>query len=120
MYPSGHENPGVAAVIYLLDDWLLAIEQGTVHLRQPDPNYVRPAGKPLWTEDELDTLICDIDYEVDQEVNRAPGTSVGARAGPGFKRLETPQRLALVQQLDALLKEHQGPLEELYPQPTKG
>lgn len=106
MYASGHENPGVAAAIYLLDDWLNAIEDGTVHFRMPDLNYVRPGGKPWWTEEELDTLIRDIDVEVDQEVARAPGTSVGAKAGPGYRRLALPQRLALAQQLESLLERH--------------
>lgn len=113
MYPSGHENPGVAAVIFLLDDWLQAIENGTAHLRMPDPNYVRPGGKPVWTEEELDALIRDIDAEVDQEVQRAPGTSVGARAGPGFVRLAVSQRLALAQQLEMLLEQHQDSLGQL-------
>lgn len=115
MYPSGHENPGVAAVIFLLDDWLQAIENGTVHLRMPDHNYVRPNGRPTWTEEELDTLIRDLDAEIDQEVNRAPGTSVGAKAGPGFYRLALPQRLALAQHLEAMLAEHEDTLKGLEP-----
>lgn len=115
MYPSGHEDPGVAAVIFLLDDWLQAMENGTAHLRMPDPNYVRPGGKPAWTEEELDTLIHDIDAEVDQEVHRAPGTTVGAKAGPGFARLMVPQRLALAQQLEMMLEQHQGAFEQLKP-----
>lgn len=119
MYPSGHENPGVAAVIFLLDDWLNAMKQGTAHLRFPDPNYVRPRGLPKWTEEELDTLIRDIDYEVDQEVNRAPGTSVGARAGPGFYRLAVPQRLALAQQLEAVLEQHEDDLRAIHAERPK-
>ncbi len=110
MYPSGHSNPGVAAIIFLLDDWLNAMESGTAELRLPDPEYRRAGGRPLWTEEELDTIIRDIDAEIDQEVSRAPGTSVGAKAGPGFSRLALPQRLALVQQLETLLEGYQdGP-----------
>ena len=110
MYPPGHANPGVAAVISLLDDWLFAIEDGTVYLRQPDHNYVRCSGKPLWTEEELDKLIRDIDAEIDIEVTRAPGTAVGAKAGPGFHRLAVPQRLALVQALDMTLDKYRDVL----------
>ena len=91
------KNPGVAAVILLLDGWLQAMESGTAHLRLPDPSYIRADGKPLWTVEQLDTLIRDLDAEIDQEVTRLPGTSVGAQAGPGFWRLALPQRLALAQ-----------------------
>lgn len=118
MYPSGHENPGVAAMIFLLDDWLQAIENGTAHLRMPDLNYARPSGRPVWTEEELDTLIRDIDAEIDQEVTRAPGTSVGAKAGPGFYRLALPQRLALAQHLETTLEQHQETLTGLEPNPA--
>ena len=105
-YPSGHQNPGVAAVIFLLDDWLNAMEAGTANLRLPDVNYVRGNGQAPWSEEELDRLMRDIDAEVDQEVARLPGTSVGAQAGPGFSRLAVPQRLALAQQLEAVLEKH--------------
>jgi len=114
-YPTGHDNAGVAAVIFLLDDWLQAMENGTAHHRLPDPNYVRSNGKPTWTEDELDTLIRDLDAEIDQEVTRLPGTSVGAKAGPGFSRLALPQRLALAQQLDNLVQRHQEALQAFEP-----
>ena len=114
-YPSGHENPGVAAIIFLLDDWLQAMENGTAHLRLPDPTYVRPNGKPAWTQDDLDTLIRDLDAEIDQEVTRLPGTSVGAQAGPGFSRLALPQRLALAQHLETVLERNAGSLQALYP-----
>ena len=107
-YPSGHKDPNVAALIFLLDDWLAAMESGTASMRFPDPNYVRPNGKALWTEEELDKIILDIDAEIDIEVNRTPGTSVGADAGPGFHRLEMPQRLALVQQLETMLEEQEA------------
>lgn len=107
MYASGHTNDGVEAMIFLLDDWFAALEAGTAHLRMPDPSYQRPRGQALWTEEDLDTLVRDIDAEIDQEVNRAPGTFAGAKAGPDFKRLATPQRLALAQQLEVLMEEHQ-------------
>ena len=102
----------------MLDEWLNAIETGTAHLRLPDPNYVRPNGKPAWTEEELDTLIRNIDAEIDQEVTRAPGTAVGAKAGPGFYRLALPQRLALAQHLETMLGQNQDSLKGLEPQPA--
>ena len=117
-YSSGHVNPGVAAVVFLLDDWLQAMENGTVQVRYPDPNYVRSNGLPGWTEDALDTLIRDLDAEIDQEVPRAPGTSVGAVAGAGFHRLALPQRLALAQQLETIMDEHEDSLAVLEPSPA--
>lgn len=102
-YPSGHPDPVVRAIIRLLDGWLNAIETGIAAYRMPSFGFVRSGCKPVWTEEQLDTLIRDIDAEVDQEVGRAPGTSVGAKAGPGFSRLAVPQRLALAQQLDAII-----------------
>lgn len=112
LYPSGHTNPGVAAVMFLLDDWALAMDAGTAHLRRPDPDYVRPEGKEPWTEDELDRMMRAIDAEIDQEVNRAPGTSVGAKAGPEFHRLAVPQRLALAQQLADTIAQHRDALDD--------
>ncbi len=106
MYPSGHANEGVHAVMMLLEDWFLAMEDGTAMFRQPDPNYERSGGRPTWTEEELDKLMRDIDAEIDQEVGRAPGTSTGSKLGSGFTRLQLPQRLALAQQLDALVAQH--------------
>ena len=109
-YPSGHKDPHIAAIIFLLDDWLNAMESGTVELRLPDPSYTRPDGKAIWTEEELDKLVQDIDAEIEIEVTRTPGTSVGADAGPGFCRLEVPQRLALAQQLELLMEKQKAAL----------
>src|SRR5579885_1490737 len=68
MYPSGHANEGVHAIMMLLEDWFLAMEDGTAVFRQPDPNYQRSGGRPTWTEEELDRLMRDLDAEIDQEV----------------------------------------------------
>ena len=102
-------------MVFLLDDWLNAIDTGMAHLRLPDPNYVRPRGKAPWTTQELDTLIRNIDAEIDQEVTRAPGTSVGAKAGPCFHRLDLPQRLALAQHLEQMLEQYGDSLDRLEP-----
>lgn len=114
-YPSGHDNPGVAAVILLLNEWVYAMDNGTVEFWVPHSAYVRPNGKKPWTEDQLDTLIRDIDAEIDQEVIRLPGTSVGAQAGPGFHRLALPQQLALAQALEQTIKAHREALMPLSP-----
>lgn len=96
-YPSGHENKGVAAIIFLMDDWLNAIEDDSYIHRLPNPVYPR-----RWTDEELNEFIIALDNEVGQEVAHGPGTSVGAQAGTDFVRLPIPQRRALAQQLHNL------------------
>ena len=103
MYPSGHANDGVHAIIFVLEDWFQAIENGSVQYRFPAHKYVKQ-----WTEAQLEAFMSAIDQEIDMEVNRAPGTQtrVMAQAGSGFLRLAVPQRLALAQTLDMTIKEH--------------
>ena len=113
MYPSGHSNPGVQAIIYLLNDWTDAIENDSYLMRMPDLDYVRPDQKEWWTEEQLDKLIRSIDAEIDMEVPRAPGTSTGSKAGPGLFRLPLAQRLALAQQLEILLVKYNGHIQIL-------
>ena len=112
MYPQGHTNPGIEAVIYCLEKWFLAMEEGVVGEWMPDPTYKRISGKDGWTEDELDYLMRCLDWEFDQEVNRAPGTSTGSKLPPGFVRLGVAQRLALAQELDFLLDKWSGSIAE--------
>lgn len=111
MYPSGHDNQGVAAVILCLEEWLLALEDGTAIHRLPELEYPK-----TWTEEQLAELMRSIDKEIDQEVARTPGTTVGAKAGPEFVRLEPLQRLALAQQLHQLCEQYKdvlGPTDEV-------
>jgi len=120
-YPSGHNNPGVEAVMFCLERWLLALEDGSHVHRLPDFSYQRSRGRAQWTEEELDRLVRDIDAEIDQEVPRLPGTQakVRAKAGSGFHRLAVPQRLALAQELDRLIAEHADDLKDYAPrEPT--
>ena len=112
MYDRSHPNPGVAAVTFLMDDWLHALEGGSYIYRLPDPNYSRQ-----WTDDELDLLMKSMDAEIDQEVARTPGTSVGAKAGPGYVRLPVPQRRAFAQQLHDCCLRHRDSLVLLVPHP---
>lgn len=109
MYPLSHWHAGVAALVACLEGWFIAMENEEAHLRLPDEHYQRSRGRPSWTEAELETLVLDLDAEHDQEVPRAPGTSTGSKAGPGFHRLALPQRLALAQQLDAIVSGYEGP-----------
>ena len=104
-YASGHENPATHVVVMLLSDWFRAIEDGSVLHRQPDWHYVRPEGKPIWTEEQLETLFLAIDQDMMTEVTTAPGTRMDATDGPGFCRMATPQRLALAQALEQVLQE---------------
>lgn len=103
-YPSGHRDAKVEAVVDLLTDWFNAIEAGTAQFRLPSPTYQRRGGKPPWTERELEALIEAIDKDIERELGWASAnTAMGCKAGPEFRRLALPQRLALAQQLDALL-----------------
>ncbi len=103
MYPSGHDNDGVHAVMACLQDWFQAMEENRSHLYQPDPDFYK-----TWDEEQLNTLVMEIDKDIDQEVTRSPGTSTKSTAGPGFSRLAVPQRLALAQQLHSIVKQFDG------------
>ena len=115
MYPSGHTNSGVADMMFLLDDWLDALEDGSINLRLPDPFYIRPNGKENWTEDDLDRIVKAIDAEIDMEVPRAPGTSVGAKAGTDFYRMTYEQRLAFAQALETFIESNREILYDYFP-----
>ena len=83
-------------------DWFDAIEAGTAIYRLPDPK-----GR-VWTEealtaflDELDSYVgntAQINYVNNPIYNRRKG-GVEFDAGPGFLRLEYPQRLRMAQEL---------------------
>ena len=103
-YASGHVDPVTHVVIMLLSSWFRAIEDGSVVHRMPDWDYERPGGKTLWTEEQLDALFTAIDEDVTKEVRTAPGMKMQATDGPGFCRMDLPQRLALAQQLEQVLE----------------
>ena len=106
-YPPGHADQKVEDITELLDSWFHALEQGTAHLRLPDPAYVRRKGKPSWTPEELATLVNAIDAKTDKELSWASKNKLmQCNAGPGFARLELPQRLALAQSLDSVLAQY--------------
>lgn len=109
-YNPGHSDPKVCTTIDLLEEWFVAMEDGTVVHRLPDEHYQRRAGKPSWTEEELDLLVTAIDREFDRELGWS-GRNIQMRctAGPGFSRLAPPQRLALAQALDATLAQFDTP-----------
>ena len=104
--PTGHKNKGVEKIIYLLHDWLMALEENIAETRLPDPLYVRPNNKPNWTEEDLNRIINAIDEEVDKEAHGSVGRSIGATIGPDFKRLPVAQKLALVQQIETIIEEN--------------
>lgn len=106
-YAKGHDNPAVASIINLLEAWHNELDNGDVTKYLPDPEYAKK-----WTEEHIDRIINGIDEEMDKEVKSTPGRYVEAKAGPDFKRLAYPQKLALVQQLDAIIEEHRTGLLE--------
>lgn len=106
-YEPGHVDPKVCAFIDVLQDFFLALEQGTAHLRLPDPAYERRRRKPQWTEAELASLVKAIDDTTDRELSWASrNPKMRCDAGPGFSRLTISQRLALAQNLDQVLAKY--------------
>lgn len=89
----------------VLEDWFNALEDGSAFSRLPDPAYKRPDDKPMWTDEQLDNLVCDaIDAYVDHqrswiELNRHIKTDTHC----GFQRLDAPQRLAFAQDLERVM-----------------
>ena len=104
-YFSGHENPGVAAIVLLLDGWLRALNDGTVGLRLPGDDI-----DPLWTEEYLAAMVADIDRTVDRELPRDFSRKAGVTKGPEFKRLAYPQQIALAQQLRDVVEQYRTEL----------
>ena len=106
-YPNGHTDAKVEAITDCLASWFRALEDGTAAHRMPDPSYQRRGGKPSWTEEELTALVNAIDADVDRELNWArANTAMLCTAGPEFHRLLPAQRLAMAQQLDAILAQY--------------
>ena len=96
-------SPFALAIHAALADWFAALEDGTAHLRQPDPD-----GRMDWTEEQLNALVCDdIDAYVWQQADWVRSTrKLEVDAGPGFERLAMPQRIALAQQLSQIIEAH--------------
>lgn len=104
-HPSGHENPKVADVIYVLRDFYQALEEGRAASMEPDWDYQRRNGKPPWTDEEIDRIIAIIDFEIEHEIAQRPTywADRGWHQPTDFKRLEPLQRRALVQFIDKAL-----------------
>lgn len=95
--------PFVRAVRALLQDWYVAMEDGTVGGRMPDPLYPVEI-----TAESVEKVIAHIDERFAFELQAwAHQESAGSYTiGPEFHRLAPPQRLALCQQLHALKLQH--------------
>ncbi len=84
----------------LLEDWFWAMQDGRAELRLPDPGY--PA---VFSSEEPDRLVQHLDVAFEDELCKwVHQPNAGAyEAGPGFGRLRRPQRIALCQQVHAIL-----------------
>lgn len=102
----GHDNPKVKAVIDVLYDWFMAMEDGTHTTRFPDPEHKRRKDKDPWTDAEVDAVIGVLDHEIDYEMSQRPTywRERGYDIPTDFSRLDPPQRRALVQQIDDALR----------------
>lgn len=93
----------IDAVFGILEDWFRAIEDGTAQHRFPDPAFEAPQGRPPITAALVEDLIRELDREIDIDAFGVQGRRFGADATSEFHRLGSPQRLALVQELMAVL-----------------
>ena len=113
----GELDAGERAIHDVLHDWFMALQDSTVAYRQPDPGYVRPAGKEPWTEADLEQLVCAIDGYVMLQMGWANlHTKQAPRDGgppytdgPGYGRLTGAQRLAFAQALEQACEAHPLP-----------
>jgi hypothetical protein len=113
-YPDGHDNPKVAAIIATLQRWFDGMKDGRAFLWQADPHYRRSRGGE-WTEEMLAGLIRGIDEEFQQELDNGwPQRELGVTEAPGFSRLGSQQRLALAQELDAVLTQYPAESRSAY------
>lgn len=100
--------PWKRAIHEVLDEWFEAMEDGSAFSRIPDLTYTRPNGKPTWTDEQLENLVCvAIDEYVDQQrswvqFNRGITTDTHC----GFDRLGTNQRIALAQDLERVFTKY--------------
>ncbi len=93
----------IDTVFAILEDWFLAVENGTAHHRLPDPAFQPPPGRPPLTEALVEEFIKELDREIDTDAFGSQGRQYGADASSEFHRLAYPQRVALVQQLTKVM-----------------
>ena len=102
-------SPETLRIHAILQDWFDAMAYDKSQYRFPNP-----VG-PVWTEDQLEAMLVELDGYVENpaQMNWSNGTGRGVRpslagplfdAGPGYLRLDYPQRLALAQELYAALE----------------
>ncbi|PKB83762.1 MAG: hypothetical protein BZY88_01610 [SAR202 cluster bacterium Io17-Chloro-G9] len=97
----------IKAIFEILEDFFLALEDGSVHHRLPDPTFQPPQGRPPITQELVDEFIENLDREMDLDAFDTQGKKYGADASCEFYRLEPPQRLALVQRLMSVVLSEQ-------------
>ncbi|MSQ34168.1 MAG: hypothetical protein EXR60_07135 [Dehalococcoidia bacterium] len=87
-------------LIDVLQEWSLALEQGTEATRLPDPAYRWRRRQP--SVDEIDALVAEIDQYIEREW-RNWGKPRGFDVPAELSRLPSTARLALMQDLDQTL-----------------
>ena len=93
------------AVHTVLRKWFDALQDGSVASFLPDFSYPRQ-----WTEAELEAFVVELDTYVWKQANWVRGNRhIDADAGPGFARLTSAQRLALLQELATVLAAYPEP-----------
>jgi hypothetical protein len=89
----------IAATVAVLEDWYLAIENGTVQ-------YRFPGGASSYSDEDIDRIIAAIDEEIDGEIerNKPHWSAKGIFRGSGFVRLASLQKRALVEDVARAVK----------------
>ncbi len=110
-------TPETIRTFEVLRRWFFAMESGEAALWQPDPDYPRE-----FTEKQVnDVIMVALDewFELPANANYAKNQrKFDFDAGPEFRRLAFPQRLALVQQLVEVLEP--GPSTTPVQEPNSG
>jgi len=75
------------------------MEAGTTKERLPNPTFVSLPGRPAITPEFADRVIEVLNEELDNDAFGVNGQNRGVDAGCDFRRLASPQREALVQEL---------------------
>ena len=103
----GHLSDQDKAIHAVLQDWFLALEDGTAEFRMPDPSYQRPEGTEPWTDARLAALLTEIDeYTFRQAAWVKTNRGLEFDAGPGYMRLGQAQRVAMAQDLERAILAH--------------
>ena len=95
------EAENMMAVWRLVEDWFLAMEDGTADSRYPDPNWAQPGDREPLSQELADRIIEEMEEDFLIEERRM--LNMGKKP-PEFSRLAPHARMAFAQQIYAIMK----------------